>query len=133
MNVDNVNNLSFKGTFAKNIHLEKSIEKASDYDLYKFSKLLNRMKKKDDNRYFELFEFASTDCKTIIGFLKFKPYSSKTYNVGIGPKRSINGEATCYNGVIRAVNEFLEKIYPEPKETKIPRDTSIRRILDIVQ
>ena len=41
MNVNSVDVINFKGTFAKNIHLEKAIEKASDYDLYKFSKLLN--------------------------------------------------------------------------------------------
>ena len=133
MNVNNVNSINFQGTFARNIHLEKAIERASDYDLYKFSKLLNRMNKKQDERYFELFEYAYIDGKYYINFLKYKPSYPKTYKVGIGPKESQNGQNTCYDGVIHAVNEFLEKIYPESKETKIPRETSIRRILDIVR
>ena len=132
MNVDNITNTNFKGTFVRNIHLDKAIEKASDYDLYKFSKLLNRMKAKDDNRYFEIFEYVTIGDETIISFLKCKPYSSKFYNVGKGPKDSKNGEKTCYDDIINAVNLILEKIYPEPRKTKIPRETSIRRILDIV-
>ena len=133
MKIDNINSTNFYGTFAKNVHLEKAIEKASDYELYKFSKLLNRMNKINDNRYFELFESITLDDKTIIGFLKYKPYSSKMYNVGKGPKTSTNGEKTCYNNVINTINMYLEKIYPEPRETNIPRETSIKRILDIIK
>ena len=133
MNVDNITYTNFKGTFARNIYLDKAIEKASDYDLYKFSKLLNRMKAKDDNRYFELFENITIDDVTIISFFKCKPFSSKVYNIGRGSKENQNGTKTCYDGVIAAINSILGKIYPEPTETKIPRETSIRRILDIVK
>ena len=43
------NNTNYNGKFKNNELLNKSLEKASDYDLKKFGSLLRRMKAQNDN------------------------------------------------------------------------------------
>ena len=48
------NNTNFNGKFKNNELLNKSLEKASDYDLKKFGSLLRRMKAQNDNFVFSI-------------------------------------------------------------------------------
>ena len=122
LNINNVHapNTAFKGYFYNNTLLEKSIERASDYDLYKFSKILKRMANSDDERTFELYKTLDNG-KTIIQIYKTKNYVFTKHDVGIGSENPDAKKRTCFDSVIGNVNKFLEKIY---------REVSIKRILD---
>ena len=129
----NISAPAFKGVFKDNKVLQKSLELASDYDVYHFGKNLERMNKVNDGRVFFLDKYYFThpsvyrEDVNLISYQNSKDFKSKTVGQSIAYHTKGNPD-DCYVGVIEKVNSVLESIYPKKKVTRAKRENSIRRV-----
>ena len=123
---------NFKGEFKRTEALDKAMEKASDYDLRKFGKILRRMQDVDDNRSFKLY--SHVDKRYHWDYTSVWLRNEKTYNPskdGISSAyrdtelADMEFSSVAYNGILKKINKNLEEIYPEPEVTKADRQRSI--------
>ena len=127
------NNTNFNGKFKNNELLNKSLEKASDYDLKKFGSLLRRMKAQNDNFVFSIdsskYYFNAYYKSLEIELLKSGEQKLTVFPVGKQTKRH-EDEFTdnVFNDVIKKINKKLEEIYPEQEITKAKRENSLAKI-----
>lgn len=119
----NFNQTNFNGKFESSKLLTNSLEKATDYDLKKFSELLKRMKNKNDNLLFYLKSVQNTigggfyKIQSIeLNKLEQKKPSLNIFTVGqeiIPAEKDFTND--IFNNVIKKLNKILEEIYPEQK------------------
>lgn len=127
------NNTNFNGKFKNNELLNKSLEKASDYDLKKFGSLLRRMKAQNDNFVFSIdsskYDLNAYYKNLEIELLKSGEQKLTVFPVGKQTKRH-EDEFTdnVFNNVIKKINKKLEEIYPEQEITKAKRENSLAKI-----
>ena len=127
------NNTNFNGKFKNNELLNKSLEKASDYDLKKFGSLLRRMKAQNDNFVFSIdsskYDLNAYYKNLEIELLKSGEQKLTVFPVGKQTKR-YEDEFTdnVFNNVIKKINKKLEEIYPEQEITKAKRENSLAKI-----
>ena len=133
INPINNNQTNFNGKFKNNELLNKSLEKASDYDLKKFGSLLRRMKAQNDNFVFSIdsskYDFNAYYKNLEIELLKSGEQKLTVIPVGKQTKRH-EDEFTdnVFNDVIKKINKKLEEIYPEQEITKAKRENSLAKI-----
>ena len=133
INPINNNQTNFNGKFKNNELLNKSLEKASDYDLKKFGSLLRRMKAQNDNFVFSI-DSSKYDLNAYYKNLEIELLSSGDQKLTVFPvsKQTKRHEDeftdNVFNDVIKKINKKLEEIYPEQEITKAKRENSLAKI-----
>ena len=133
INPINNNQTNFNGKFKNNELLNKSLEKASDYDLKKFGSLLRRMKAQNDNFVFSIdsskYNLNAYYKNLEIELLKSGEQKLTVFPVGKQTKRHEDKFTdNVFNDVIKKINKKLEEIYPEQEITKAKRENSLAKI-----
>ena len=127
------NNTNFNGKFKNNELLNKSLEKASDYDLKKFGSLLRRMKAQNDNFVFSI-DSSKYNLNAYYKNLEIELLKSGEQKLTVFPvvKQTKRHEDeftdNVFNDVIKNINKKLEEIYPEQEITKAKRENSLAKI-----
>ena len=125
MNVQPVNDTNFQGRFLNNRLLGKSLEKANNYELMRFSQILDRMAAVDDNASYYLKErhqfLADTRMDELLimngATNKFvTPVSHDNVNL-----KSYIKPSKRYENALKRINDFLENLYPKENTVDVPR------------
>lgn len=132
--INNQCRMAFRGEFIDDGELlNRSVASSSDYDLDKFGKTLERMAKVDDGRTYHLDRISYRNSMVNQQDIRliFNDNNRKIDAVLVGRETVENRmpfRDSCYDSVIAKVNEFLTKIYPEPKTTNVLRASSLKKI-----
>ena len=125
--IGNYNTTSFNGYFYKNDGIKKVIAKTSDSELYRFNRLLERMDAKKDDVAYELLENVNDN------FTKYKLCKYKESHTSIHKLIEIvNNTNNNLSGIIKSINDILEKDYPEVFVKDITREETINKIMKIL-
>ena len=134
--VQNYNNsISFNARFVHNGHLDNVIANASDYDLMKFGKILESMKKRNPKVSYEIVsrpvqnwnwetEGVTLELEKIVDKPEPGIISSTSFK-DLCVRKSYE---KCYDGILNKINKMLEPFYPEEEVTKVKRETSLKKI-----
>ncbi len=132
--VQNCNNsISFNARFVHNGHLDNVIANASDYDLMKFGKILESMKKRNPKVFYEIvsrpvknwnWEGITLELEKVVDRPEPGIISSTSFkDLCVGKSYE-----KCYDGILNKINKILEPFYPEEEVTKVKRETSLKKI-----
>lgn len=127
------NNVNYRGFMKRTPDLNVAIEKAGNYDLHKFSNVLKRMSKSNDNIAFEVKSSVDYDGRTEYFTKNVNLIAHSRYDIihNVGTEKRSNAKdivGTCYDKALKNINHVLEEFYPESEKVNVPREQSLKEI-----
>lgn len=131
--VENSNIITYRGTFETNELLDKSIERADNYDLKRFRDNLSRMYNTNDDINFVLKERtqylgAGTTSRDLVLYDKILNKYITTVGSDSTYSNKTKDTKLRFTHAIERMNNFLENLYPPQKSTCVPREILLKSI-----